>query len=71
MGSTRVSSKGQITIPKEIRDKLGLKPGDRVVMEAKEEAAVVRPLKKPSETMTGRGKKYKTETWEYHRRGID
>lgn len=35
MGSTTVSSKGQITIPKEIRDKLGLKPGDRVVMEAK------------------------------------
>ncbi len=25
-----VTSKGQITIPKEIRDQMGLKPGDRV-----------------------------------------
>jgi antitoxin PrlF len=25
-----VTSKGQITIPKEVRDQMGLKPGDRV-----------------------------------------
>jgi AbrB family looped-hinge helix DNA binding protein len=30
MPISTVSSKGQITIPKEIRDELGLKPGDRV-----------------------------------------
>jgi len=30
MPTSAVTSKGQITIPKEIRDQLGLKPGDRV-----------------------------------------
>ena len=27
---TRVTSKGQVTIPKEIRDKLGIEPGTQV-----------------------------------------
>lgn len=27
---TTLTSKGQVTIPKEIRDQLGLKPGDKV-----------------------------------------
>ena len=31
MPTSAVTSKGQVTIPKEIRDQLGLKPGDRVV----------------------------------------
>jgi len=59
MGNTRISSKGQITIPKEIRDKLNLKPGDRIIVEAREHAAIVRLLKKPSESMRGIGKSTK------------
>lgn len=31
MELARVTSKGQITIPREIRKKLGLKPGDKVL----------------------------------------
>lgn len=31
MELARVTSKGQITIPKDIREKLNLKPGDKVV----------------------------------------
>ncbi len=28
--ATRVTSKGQVTIPKGVRDRLGIRPGDRV-----------------------------------------
>jgi antitoxin PrlF len=30
MATATMTSKGQLTVPKEIRDRLGLKPGDRV-----------------------------------------
>ena len=61
MSITKLSSKGQITIPKEIRDKLGLEPGDKVLMEAMEHAAVIRPLRRPSEGMKGIGKEAKAK----------
>ena len=30
MSEAKMTSKGQITVPKDVRQKLGLKPGDRV-----------------------------------------
>ena len=42
MTMAKVSSKGQITLPAVARRKLGIKPHDRVVVEATEGAIVVR-----------------------------
>ena len=36
-----VTSKGQITLPKPIRDKLGVKPGDRVAFREREDGTIV------------------------------
>ena len=38
---SRLSSKGQVTIPKEIRDSLGLEPGDFVTYELADGDAVI------------------------------
>ena len=38
-----VTKKGQITIPKKIRDKLGLKEGQKVIFELKGKEAVLLP----------------------------
>ncbi len=38
-----VSPKGQVTIPQELRERLGIKPKDRVVFELEEDGIKVRP----------------------------
>jgi len=61
MSVTKLSSKGQITIPKEVREKLDLEPGDKVLVEVTGDGAVIRPLEKPSQSMRGIGKMTKTK----------
>ena len=34
MSTSRISSKGQVTIPKKIREAIGLEPGDTIAYEA-------------------------------------
>jgi AbrB family looped-hinge helix DNA binding protein len=41
MSSATITSKGQITVPKEIRDALGVHPGDRLAFRAREDGTVV------------------------------
>jgi AbrB family looped-hinge helix DNA binding protein len=44
MEFAKVTSKGQTTIPKEVRDQLGLQPGDILSYEMQDQAVVVRKV---------------------------
>jgi antitoxin PrlF len=39
--SAKLTSKGQITVPKSVRDALGLEPGDRVMFRVERDRAVL------------------------------
>ncbi len=43
--SSTISSKGQITVPQEIRERLGLAPGDRVEFVVEKDRTVIRPAR--------------------------
>ena len=45
-----MTSKGQTTIPKEIRDSLGMKPGDRMTFTLMPDATVIMRVKSKSVT---------------------
>ncbi len=42
--AAKVTSKGQITIPQEVRERLGLHAGDRVVFQLSDEAREAEPV---------------------------
>ena len=44
----RVTTKGQVTIPRDVRLRLGIKAGDTIVFEDKGSAIQVRPIRKTS-----------------------
>jgi AbrB family looped-hinge helix DNA binding protein len=46
MATAKVLAKGQIVIPKEIRIKMNLSPGDRVEVKVTEQGIVILPVKK-------------------------
>jgi AbrB family looped-hinge helix DNA binding protein len=41
MASSRITSKGQITLPKAIRETLGVAPGDRIAFRVQEDGRVL------------------------------
>ncbi|MEK6765807.1 MAG: AbrB/MazE/SpoVT family DNA-binding domain-containing protein [Planctomycetota bacterium] len=45
MPVSTLTSKGQMTIPKEVRNALNLKPSEKVIIVAEGDHAVIRPLR--------------------------
>ncbi len=45
MSKAKLTSKGQITIPREVREQLGLKVGDKLLFEVEEDTIRLRVLK--------------------------
>lgn len=43
----RIGAKGQVVIPKELRDRASLQPGDEVEFELRGETLVLRPRRRP------------------------
>jgi len=50
--SSTISSKGQITVPREIRNRLGLKEGDRVEFVVENDRTTIRPARAPENPFT-------------------
>jgi len=48
MRKTKITFKGQVTIPKEIREALTIQEGDSVIFEVQGDHAVLKPLRKKS-----------------------
>ena len=48
MNKAKVTFKGQVTIPKEVRNSLDIKEGDSVIFVIQKDHAVLKPLKKKS-----------------------
>ena len=47
LSTTQLSSKGQVVIPEEIRDRLGLKPGVRFVVLAEHGVVILKTIEPP------------------------
>lgn len=46
--TTQLSSKGQVVIPEEIRERLGLKPGSRFIIVAERGVVILKTIDPPS-----------------------
>lgn len=48
LSTTKLSSKGQIVIPEDIREKMGLHTGDQFVVVAEKDVVILKVISKPS-----------------------
>lgn len=69
--STTVTVKGQVTIPKAIRDAAGIAPGMRVVMRLRPEGGViVEPAPAATEGLAAERRRLEAAVARLHRRGV-
>ena len=48
LSTTRLSSKGQVVIPEDVREKLGLKPGDQFVVFGEGDVVILKTISRPT-----------------------
>ncbi len=48
LATTKLSSKGQVVIPEEIRDRLGLKPGSQFVVVGERDVVILKTIAPPA-----------------------
>jgi len=48
--TTTVTAKGQVTLPKRVRDAMGIKPGAKVEVEFRDGGAFISPSRKPKQS---------------------
>ena len=48
LATTRLSSKGQVVIPEEIRNHIGLKAGDLFIVFAEKDVVILKTISKPN-----------------------
>ncbi len=48
IATTKMSSKGQVVIPEDIRESLGLKPGSQFVVVGEEDIVILKSITSPS-----------------------
>lgn len=72
MAEAVITSKGQVTIPKEIRDRLSLRSGDRIDFVLTDAGLMVKPLKRDLRSLCGifKGRRSKPLTIEQMNRSI-
>ena len=50
LATTKLSSKGQVVIPEDVRDQLGLKNGDQFVVMAEKDVVILKVISQPEMT---------------------
>jgi antitoxin PrlF len=68
--ATTVTVKGQVTIPKKVREAAGIRPGDRVEVRARAGGGVIVERQAPPDARSKAGKRVDMAVAELRRQGV-